>query len=393
MTLPKILLKPRRDGRVELGHQWVFSNEIGSAEKIEPGGLADIFSARKKFLGRGFYNPHSLIAARILTRKEEPLDAAFFRKRIAQAKSLRAEILPGETAYRLVFGESDFLPGLVIDRLDKTFVIQSYALGMDLLLPQILPALEENFEAGTLIKKNDSAVRELEGLQRDVAVVQGRFQPPAEIVQGFHGRSLKFLADPLSGQKTGFFFDQRENRVRLTFYAKDKTVLDCFSYVGAFGIFAAAGGAKSVTCVDSSGPACDLARKNFELNGFSGEVLQAGAEETLARFRGEKRKFDIIILDPPALAKSKKNFFAALRKYGHLNELAIACLESGGVLFSCSCSHHVGRTDFTRMIAEACARQGRTGRLLEMRGASRDHPVLLSMPETEYLKCAVVRID
>jgi 23S rRNA (cytosine1962-C5)-methyltransferase len=281
----------------------------------------------------------------------------------------------------------------VIDRLGNVFVVQSYCLGADKLLPHVFAALKTLFSPCSILKKSDSSLRELEGLKEDVEVIEGELNPPIEITQGFHGNKLKFLTDPLGGQKTGFFFDQRENRVRLTFYAKSKTVLDAYSYGGGFGLYAAFAGAKSVTCADSSESACDLAKKNFEINGLEGEVLREDVETLFGRFRTEKRKFDIIILDPPAFAKSKKNVFSAIRKYGSLNQAAMACLPPGGILFSCSCSHHVGRKEFIKMIAEAAWALGRTAKVLEMRGQGRDHPLLASMPETEYLKCAIVRVD
>lgn len=390
MDVPRIYLKPHRDTRAETGHLWIFSNEIDKAEEdVEAGGIADIFSSREKFIGRGFCNPQSLIAARILTRKAEPVDEAFVLRKIQSALALRDEILPGETAYRLVFGESDGLPGVVIDRLGDVFVIQSYCLGAEKLLPHVFAALKTLFSPRAILKKSDSALRELEGLKDDVGIVEGDVRPPVEIVQG----KLKFLADPIGGQKTGFFFDQRENRERLAFYAKGKTVLDAYSYGGGFGIYAASGGAKSVTCVDSSQAACDLAKKNFEMNGLKGEVIKEDVEAFLGQSKTEKRKFDIIVLDPPALAKSKKIVFSAIRKYGHINQAAMACLSPGGILLSCSCSHHVGRKEFIGMIAEAAGALGKTAKILEMRGQGRDHPILASMPETEYLKCAIVKVD
>ncbi|OGR87640.1 MAG: hypothetical protein A3A86_01235 [Elusimicrobia bacterium RIFCSPLOWO2_01_FULL_60_11] len=390
MDVPRIFLKPRRDARVETGHLWIFSNEIDKAEEdVQPGGLADVYSAKEKFIGRGFCNPQSLISVRLLSRKEETIDEAFILRKVRSALFLREEILPGETSYRLVFGESDGLPGIVIDRLGSVFVVQSYCLGADNLVPHVFSALKAVFPGCAILNKSDSSMRALEGLKDDVGVVEGEIAPPVEIMQG----KLKFLTDPLGGQKTGFFFDQRDNRQRLSLYAKGKTVLDAYSYVGGFGLYAASGGAKAVTCVDSSQAACDLAKKNFEANGLACEVVKEDAEAFLGQAKTEKRKFDIIVLDPPALAKSKKNVFSAIRKYGQLNQAAMACLPPGGVLFSCSCSHHVGRREFMDMIAEAAFAVGRTARILEMRGQGRDHPILASMPETEYLKCAIAKID
>lgn len=392
--MQKLFLNPYQDKRIEEGSLWVFSNQIERLEKsVAPGSLIDVYSHRKKFLGRGFYNPHSLIAARILTFKEEEINADFLARRIANACRLRSLLYPNETAYRLVFGESDFLPGLVIDRYNNCFVIQSYCLGMDVLLPQIIDALKMNFQTECIILKNDSSLRTLENLKEEIKVADGTFTPPIKIQQKLGADSIHFFADPLAGQKSGFFFDQRENRERLSAYCAGKTVLDCFCYSGGFGIYAAKSGAREVTCVDSSAPACQWTRQNFELNGLQASVIQQDVEDALAQFQKQNRKFDIIVLDPPALAKSKKNLFGALRKYKKINESALALLNQGGILFSCSCSHHIQRSDFLKMLAEAGRDQGKFIKVLEMRGASRDHPVLPAMPETEYLKCAVVTAE
>lgn len=394
MLIPKIYLKSGRDQRVLLGHLWVFSNEIERIEgTAEPGAIIDIHSHRKHFLGRGFFNPHSLIAARILTRRDQVIDVRFFSKRIEKAKHVREFLFPGETAYRLIFGESDFMPGLVIDRFENCFVIQSYCLGMDLLTPTILDALKSHFKVDCIVRKNDSSIRELENLPKQVEVIEGQMESPMQISQRFGTETLRFYADPLEGQKTGFYFDQRENRERLAVYAPGKKVLDCFSHGGAFGVYAAKSGASEVISVDSGLNAAALIEKNSALNGVNATAIREDVFVMFERFRLEKRKFDIIILDPPAFAKSKKNLFGALRKYEKLNAMAISLLDTGGVLFSCSCSHHVGRGEFIQMLNAAADSQNRAARLLEIRGASRDHPVLPSMPETEYLKCAILKMD
>ena len=392
MAYPKIFLKNRRDERVSEGHLWVFSNEIEKVDgSFSAGGLADLYSAKKQFLGRGFYNPRSLIAARILTRREEKIDEAFVARALQKARDLRETLFPGESSYRLVFGESDFLPGLVIDRLEDVFVIQSYCLGSDRLVPLVVQALKNNFKARAILNKSDSSIREMEGLKSETGVLHGEAEPPLEIGQGTGADRVLFKVDPLAGQKTGFFFDQRENRERIRAYCRGKTVLDCFSYTGGFGLYAAKAGAAEVTSVESSEPACRLMDMNFKLNGASNAILKEDVEEALARLGKENRKFDIIVLDPPALAKSKKNLFGALRKYKRLNELGMSLLSPEGVLFTSSCSHHAGRADFLKAVSSAASAAGKMEQILEIRGASRDHPVLGSMPETEYLKCAILR--
>lgn len=394
MVYPKIFLKSHREKRIFEGHLWVFSNEIGHAEgTVSAGEIVDIFSAGKMFLGRGFYNPHSLISVRILTRHDEIIDENFISKRIETAQKFRNSVVPDETFYRLIFGESDFLPGLVVDRYENCFVIQSYCLGMDILLSQIIEGLKNSFKVDSIVLKNDSSLRTLENLKEEIRVIEGNPDFPISISQKWRSEMIRFMVHPLEGQKSGFFFDQRENRERLSDDSEGKIVLDCFSYTGGFGIYAAKAGAKEVTCVDSSENACSMMKKNFELNHVQGSVIHDDVFDLLLRFQKEKRKFDIIVLDPPAFAKSKKNLFGALRKYRQLNEFALSLLTQDGVLFSCSCSHHVNRADFLKMIGEAAFRVKRTVRLIEMRGASKDHPVLPSMPETEYLKCAILRAD
>ena len=394
MALPIIYLNPHEDDRILQGHQWAFSNEIERKEgSPAPGDLVDLYSHRKKFLGRGFYNPHSLIAFRLLTRNDEVIDTTFFEHRVAQAHRLRSRLYPHEKSYRLVFGESDFLPGLVIDRMEDTVVVQSHALGMDRLLSHVLKGVRKAFEVSCIVKKNDSALRALEGLPEEVEVAEGKLSGPVRIVQKAEGQSLFFFADPLKGQKTGFFFDQRENRERIAAYCAGKRVLDCYSNTGGFGIYAAKFGAKEATCVDSSTPACELMERNFRENGVTGKIVQEEVETALERLRSMNRRFDIVVLDPPALAKSKKDMHAALRKYKKLNQLAFSVLDRDGILITCSCSHHVSRTDFVKTVNEAAIASEREIRILELRGASRDHPVLPAMPETEYLKCAVIKVD
>lgn len=394
MPYPKIVLKNNCDRRILAGHLWTFSNEIEQVELgIEPGAIADLYSKKNRFLGRGFYNPHSLIAVRLLTFEDQTIDSQFFLSRIKKARTFRDSLFLGEHAYRLIFGESDFLPGLVVDRFDKTFVIQSNCLGMDLLFEKIAEALKEVFEIECLIKKNDSSLRSLENLPIGVEVVEGKLPLDFKIFQTFKNQKLGFLIDPLAGQKTGFFFDQRENRERLAEYVKEKSVLDCFSYTGAFGIYAAKSGAKEVTAIESSPSACELLQKNAALNEAQIRVIKKDVFLALDEFKKENIKFDIIVLDPPAFAKSKKNMFGALRKYRKLNQAALSLLKEEGILFSSSCSHHISKIQFLEMLSDAASYSKRQIQLLEMRGQGRDHPVLLSMPETDYLKSAILRVN
>jgi 23S rRNA (cytosine1962-C5)-methyltransferase len=394
MSLPIIYLNSHEDDRILKGHLWSFSNEIERKEgDPKPGDLVDLYSHRKKFLGRGFYNPHSLIAFRMLSRQEELIDTEFFARRIAAAHRLRSRLYPDEKSYRLVFGEADFMPGLIIDRFEDTLVLQSHTLGMDRLLSHVVKGLKKVIETDCIIKKNDSALRALEGLPEEVEVLEGKPPVSLKISQKMGAQTLRFVVDPLHGQKTGFFFDQRENRERIAAYCAGKRVLDGYANSGGFGLYAAKSGAKDVTAVESSAAACALIEQNFKANGAEGTVLQEDVEEAFGRFREQHRKFDVVVIDPPALAKSKKDLHAALRKYKKINALALSLLDRDGILITCSCSHHVSRNEFVKMVNEAAIDAERDIRVLELRGASRDHPVLPGMPETEYLKCAVVKAD
>ncbi len=389
-----IILKSKEESRLKNGHLWVFSNEIARAEgEILPGTIVDVLSSKREFLGRGFCNPHSLIACRLLTCKDEKIDESFFEKRLSDAVKMRESLYPSEKSYRMVFGESDFLPGLVIDRYEDHFAVRSYCKGMDDLTPLVVDALKTKFAPKSIVLKNDSSLRQLENLPLEVKVTHGEISGPAEISQRFGEQTLKFRADLVHGQKSGFYFDQRENRELFASWCKDKRVLDCFSYTGAFGIYAASAGAKEVVCVESGKEAAARLEENAKLNKVSPQIINGDSFETLTRFRAEEKKFDIMVLDPPAFAKSRKNVFSALRKYQQLNELAIPLLTDGGILFSCSCSHHVGRKEFLEMIGRSAAHCKRDARVLEIRGQSRDHPIHPCMPETEYLKCAVVKVN
>ena len=393
MDYPTIVLKPKEENRLISGHLWAFSNEIAKApEGIVPGTLADLVHSRSGFLGRGFYHPHSLIAFRILTdQKDQEIDQAFFEKRFADAVNWRERCYPGATAYRLIFGESDRLPGLIVDRYGDYFVIQAIAAGIERARPTIVQALKSLFQPKAIIWRADSALRDLEGLPQAAPQVlhgalSGRMQIETE--------NGKFWVDLLGGQKTGFYFDQRDNRQALAPFCKGKRVLDAFSYSGGFGIAAASAGAKEVVLVDSAHAALELAQENAELNGVADRTtcVEGDALALLAR-ENPGGPFDVIAIDPPAYARSKKHLPAALKAYEKLNALAMKALPKGGILASSSCSHHVGRETFLEMLRRSAKKAERRARLVELRSQAKDHPVLLAMPETEYLKFAILKID
>jgi 23S rRNA (cytosine1962-C5)-methyltransferase len=392
-TLVAVKLKPGQEDRLRSGHLWLFSNEIAQVEgAAAAGSLAQVFTAGGESLGLAFYNPNSLIAARMLTAKVEAIDAAFFHKRFAAALAYRQKVCPGETSFRLVFGESDGLPGLVADRYGDYIVLQVFSAGMEARLPLIETALKELLDPRGIFLKNDHRQRQLEGLPGECRLLCGTVPERVAINEG----GLRFWVPIGEGQKTGHYFDQRDNRAFLRPYFSGRTVLDLYSYTGAFAVNAAKSGAKAVLAVDSSGPAVELAKENAALNGVSETLTcdEADAEVVLESFVQGRQPFrpDMILLDPPSLVPSKKHLSKALRTYAKLNSLALKILAPGGLLATSTCSHHVDRESFVGMLRHAQARAHRPARLAALRGQAADHPVLLAMPETEYLHFALLEV-
>lgn len=388
-----VRLKPGQDKRVLGGHLWVFSNEIASVSAEAPAGaLAEVYAASGSLIGLAFYNPSSLIACRIISWDKRPIDASFFRRRLEEALSFRRRACPGETSYRLCFGESDGLPGLVIDRYDSTLVLQVLSAGIEARLPLLEEALHDLLNPSCVYLKNDHRARLLEGLPQECRVLSGRLPEQVAIQEG----GLPFLAPIGAGQKTGHYFDQRDNRTFLRPYFRDRLVLDLYCYTGAFAVNAAKSGARGVLAVDSSKPAVETARENARLNGVEErvELDEADAEDVLLSFAEGRQGFkpDMILLDPPSLVPSKKHLPKALRSYVKLNAQALKALPSGGLLATSTCSHHVGREDFILMLRLAQAKARRPARLLALRGQAADHPILLAMPETEYLHFALLEL-
>ena len=386
----KIVLKKNEERRILRGHQWIFSNEIQSvAGEPASGESVDILRCDGKRLGSGFYNPHSLIAVRVLSHDVETVDFSFFEKRIRSAQALRSKLFPDSSTYRLVHGESDFLPGLIIDRYNEYFSIQTLSAGMDRMLTLICDVLESLFSPKGIVGRNESALRNLEQLPLKSGILRGTVEPTVIELNG-----VKFSVDILSGQKTGFFLDQRMNRAMIQPFAKGMRVLDCFSNEGGFALYAAAAGAKSVTGVDSSEHAIAKCKSNAELNGFPGtEFLCSDVFKMLDETIAGNIRYDLVIVDPPAFAKNKKTIMTALKGYRELNAKAMMVLEPGGILATASCSHHVTEEAFIEMIDDSARKAGRKVRILSFQGASPDHPVLPSMPETKYLKFAIVSCE
>lgn len=384
-----LYLKPKEHHRIQKGHLWVFSNELANVPRdIAAGETVQLFTHDKKFMGTGFYNPHSLIAFRLLTRKDEQPDKDFFLKRFLEALKLREKTYsPEETnAYRLVHGESDGLPGLIVDRFNQAIVLQAFSAGMDVHLPLITKVLQELFKPEVIVVRNESILRELEGIPLYKDVVMGNRKATKQTI---YDAGISYDVDVFEGQKTGFFLDQRENRRVIRKFAKDAEVLDVFTNDGGFALNALYGGAKSAILVDASQEALQRAEHNAKLNNFSEySLVAADAFDMLEQMGEAKESFDLVILDPPSFTKSRKNLPGALKGYKRLNKLGMQLVKNGGFLATASCSHHVSEEDFLQTIHQAALAAGCQLRLIYKNSQPFDHPVLLSMPETSYLKFA-----
>ena len=384
-----VKLRQKEERRILRGHPWVFSNELlQPVGEFSPGEVVDVLDFSGRFLGRGYINPHTLIAVRILTRKQEEIDSGFFRRKISVARTLRTMLGFGDS-FRAVFSEGDGIPGLIVDKYADTLVVQSSTAGIDRMLENIIYALKDEYSPQTILLRNDTASREIEGLAQEKRIVHGMV--PGQVMIEESG--IRYHVDILEGQKTGFFFDQRENRQVLKDYVKGRRTLDCFCYIGAWSLTASHFGASDVIGLDASEKAIKLASENAALNGLSAQFEIADVFDELRRLEKDRERFGCIILDPPAFVKSRAKVREALKGYKEINLRAMRLLEPGGALVTCSCSHHIDQDLFTEMLIDAAHSAGRQARLLEMRSQARDHPMLLAARETQYLKCAVLLID
>lgn len=387
----EIKLKPKEERRLKAGHWWVFSNEIDKLDtSIEPGTLVRVRASDGTQVGIGTFNPHSLIAVRLLQKGEGDLPEDFIFEKLDDAYTRRKEI--GVRKYgRMCYGEGDNLPGLVVDRYGDILVVDVLTAGMELLKPQITKALQKIFKPTGIYYKNDSSFRALEGLTNTPEII-GEVPETVEIEEN----KVKYLVPIRGGQKTGFYFDQRENRAFLKPYFKDKLVLDLYSYIGSFGITAALAGAAQVWGCDSSAAAVELAKKNAELNGVSEVAVfhRDDAERLLSAMKkGElPDQPDMVLLDPPAFVKSRKALPQAVGLYVKLVKMALEGLKPGGYLAFSTCSHHVSRELFVDIIRQGVSKSGVQASLIELRGQAKDHPVLIGMPETEYLHFALIQV-
>lgn len=389
--LPVLRLKRNEDRRLHAGHLWIFSNEVDVEQtplvKFKAGELVRVMAHNDRALGLAYVNPRSLIAARLLQTWKIP-DAGWFEERLRAALRLRERLYP-KPYYRLVYGESDGLPGLVVDRFGSACVVQIGTAGMELLKPEIQEALRRVLRCEVLFFKNDSAARELEGLPSYTQAAMGAIDDPAAVWED----GLEFRAPLASGQKTGWFFDQAGNRRALPKYIRlGARVLDVFSYVGAWGVRAAKSGAREVLCVDSSAAALELAAANAARNGVEIAARRGDAFDVLEALAKEDARFDVVVIDPPAFAKRKKDLPKALAAYKRLNQLAISALADDGILVSCSCSFHVSAEDLQEAIAKAARGADKQLQIIEIGGQAPDHPVHPAIPETQYLKAYFCRV-
>jgi 23S rRNA (cytosine1962-C5)-methyltransferase len=387
--LPSLRLKKDEDRRLRAGHLWIFSNEVDTAatplKGFAAGDLAMVENVRGEQLGVAYVNPDSLIAARILSRNpRESIGASFFAKRMKRALGLREWVNDGKPFYRLIHGESDGLPGVIIDRLGDVFVVQTNTAGMERLQHGLISALESLFAPRAVVLKNTSSLRSLEGLEVYSRLASGELTGLVEIEEnGAH-----FLVDPLAGQKTGWFFDHRDNRAALARLCRGRTVLDLFSYTGAWSIPAARAGAAQVVGVDGSAAAIGLAQQNARLNGVEDRVEFTCEDvfDFLKRVREEPGHYDVIVVDPPAFIKRKKDVTKGQEAYRRLNQAAMQVLSPGGILLSASCSFHLSRDTLHDLLRASARHLDRHLVFMAGGGQAADHPVHPAIPETDYLK-------
>jgi 23S rRNA (cytosine1962-C5)-methyltransferase len=380
-----------RGARIAAGHPWVYKTEVERiAGAADPGDMVSVVDSRGRLLGGGYINPRSQILVRLLTHNDEPVDAELIRRRVQEAWAYRQRLYGDPAVCRVIFGEADFLPGLIVDKFNDVLVMQSLTLGIERWQPVIMDALIEALGPGGIYERNDVPVRALEGLEQRSGLLWGRVESPFWIEEN----GLAVQVDVVTGQKTGYFLDQRENRAAIRPYARGARVLDCFSNVGGFALNAVAGGAGSVLAVDASAEALAALAHNAARNDMAGAIQTepGNAFDVLRRLDAEHARFDLVILDPPAFAKNRAALPGATRGYKEINLRALHLIPPGGFLVTCSCSYHMTPDLFRATVAEAAADAHRRLRLVEERGAARDHPVLVGYDESHYLKCLIYEV-
>lgn len=393
MKLDTVYLRKNKQRRIQGGHLWAYSNEIdpkrSPIKQFFPGQQIHLRSHDNKLLGTGYVNPHSLLCVRLFSRGTEALDRKLLDLRIRQALSLRSKLFT-TPYYRLVYGESDLLPGLIVDRFGGHLSVQFNTAGIELLKDDILTTLKEILSPASILLRNDSTIRPLEGLPQESLVAHGNSPEEVELVEN----GVRFLAPLAQGQKTGWFYDQRCNRAEVSSHAKGRRVLDVFSYIGSFSIQAGVAGASEIWAVDSSRTAIELAEKNSQLNGIGNKFtgIIGDAFDVLKGLRDEGEDFDIIVVDPPAFIKRKKDHQEGFGAYHRINELAVRLLKKEGLLLTASCSMHLRKEELLDVLRGSVHRTGRHAQVLFHGSQGPDHPVHPAIPETHYLKAYLAQI-
>ncbi|WP_027853287.1 class I SAM-dependent rRNA methyltransferase [Marinobacterium litorale] len=394
MTLKPLVLQANADRRLRAGHLWIYSNEVDNGrsplKSFEPGEQVEVINARGKSLGLAYVNPNTLICGRLIGRStEHPLDRSLLVHRLKVAASLRDAHFD-QPCYRLVYGDSDGLPGLVIDRFYDTFVVQIATAGMDRVQPLVIEALNKVFKPAAIVLRNDGKMRAVEGLETYVEVVQGEVPELTRLTEN----GVELLAPVLTGQKTGWFYDHRENRARMQRMVKGKRVLDLFSYVGGWGAQALAAGAEEVSCVDASAGALEVAAENARLNDGASRfrALQGDAFDLCKAMVAERERYDVVIVDPPAFIQKRKDIRNGERAYGRINNFAMRLLARDGVLISASCSMHLQRDRLVDLLRANSRELDRSAQIFAQGYQGADHPIHPAIPETEYLKAYFLRV-
>lgn len=387
MQTPSLKITKKGVAWFRTGHPWIYKDDLERNDPSLSGSIVSILDTSGNFLAKAFYNERSKIALRLITYDDLPIDAAFWRGRLSKCIEYRNRAVKDSTAYRIAHSEADGLPSLIVDKYGEYLSIQTLSLGMDYIKDTIVEVLAELIKPRSIVARNDSAMRKFEGLEEKKELLYGKAPEKIEVKEG----KIKYLVDIMNGQKTGSYLDQRENRIAAERYAKGNT-LDCFSYQGLFSLHMALS-ADEVTAVDSSGPALEGLKENAEINGLTNiKTVEGKVSDILKSYQKEERQFDLIVLDPPAFAKSKKDIQAAVRGYIDINFRAMKLLKRGGHLMTCSCSYNLSEGQFMDIIVEALRESRRRARLVEKRIQPADHPILLNFPESNYLKCFVLEM-